>query len=1076
MRAKHRGLLTLFLALFVQITFAQDKTITGTVADADGLPLPGVNIVVQGTTVGTQTDFDGNYAINASQGQTLSFSYLGYKTETRAVGASNTINLQMTEDAESLEEVVVTAMGITKAEKAIGYAVQEVSGESIEETKEVNIVNSLQGKVSGVQIQGSSSALGGSSRITIRGSNSFLGNNQPLFVVDGVPISNQSFSSQDQERGFGDNAYDYGNTASDLDPSSIETMSVLKGAAATAIYGSRGANGVILITTKNGSSNKGLGVSFESSVTMDEVRNLIPHQQTYGGGSIYDTASGFNEFTQDGVSYLAPNYGKDGSWGPKYNSNVLVRHWDSWDPGASNYKETRPWVAPPNSYESFFNTGLTMMNSIALSGSDDKGSFRLSYTNLDQTGTTPGGSLQRNTVSLNSTYNLTEKLTAGVSMSYIRTDAQNRNITGYNNGNPLQGFYQWWQTQLDVDRLKSQQNTTLGEQYTWNATGIIEDDNGNLLEFDSFPNYFDNPYWVRNNFLQEDWRNRVFGNANFSYEITKGLSLSSQFGTDITQFSLREGIPQRGIDQSKYVETERKFQENNFEVRLNYQTDFSEDFSFTGLLGANRMRQYTKRHTVSTSGGLVVDKFFNVSNSSAAVNAETYQADKGINSIFGSTSFGFKDMLYLDLSARNDWSSTLPADNNSYFYPAASMSFVLTELDFLRNNDIVNFVKLRASIAQAGNDADPYRLTDVYNPLTPNFGSLPMYTVPNSQQNPDLVNELTTETEFGISVRLFQSRLTLDASYYDRLTEDQIFNVPTSSTTGYSSKLLNAGSMKNKGIELQLNVTPIRTEDFTWDIGFNVTKQENEVVELLKDENGESIVESINVTATWGADLRIQEGKPYMAVFGQDFIRDENGNKVVGDDGAYLYTDDRVYLGSAIADYVGGINTSFRYKNFTLSGLVDFQEGGIIHSASLMWAKYSGMLPETVSFNGESDIRANGLLLPGVTESGAPNTTRIDAQGYHTDNYQRAASHVYDASFVKLRDVRLSYSFPAKFIKGTPIKDLNLSVFGRNLAILSADVPYIDPQIIAGAGNAQGLENSQVPATRSFGVNLSAKF
>lgn len=552
--------------------------------------------------------------------------------------------------------------------------------------------------------------------------------------------------------------------------------------------------------------------------------------------------------------------------------------------------------------------------------------------------------------------------------------------------------------------------------------------------------------------------------------------MSSQFGTDITQFSLREGIPLRSVDLSKYVETERKFQENNFEVRLNYQTDFSEDFSFTGLVGANRMRQYTKRHTVETSGGLVVDKFFNVSNSSAAVNAETYQADKGINSIFGSTSFGYKDLLFLDLSARNDWSSTLPKKNNSYFYPAASMSFVLTELDFLRNNDIVNFVKLRASIAQAGNDADPYRLTDVYNPFTPNFGSLPMYTVPNSQQNPDLVNELTTETEFGISVRLFQSRLTIDASYFDRLTEDQIFNVPTSSATGYSSKLLNAGSMKNKGLELQLNVTPIRTDDFSWDIGLNLTKQENEVVELLKDENGETVVESINLGGTWAADLRIQEGKPYMALYGQDYIYDDNGNKVVGEDGAYLFTDDRVYLGSAIADYVGGISTSFRYKGFTLSGLVDFQEGGIIHSTSLQWANYSGMTPETVSFNGESDIRANGLLLPGVTESGAPNTTRVDPQTYHQTYWNRAAPYVYDASFVKLRDVRLSYSFSQKILRNLPLTDLSLSLFGRNLAILSSDVPYIDPQVITGAGNLQGLENAQVPPTRSFGVNLSAKF
>lgn len=524
------------------------------------------------------------------------------------------------------------------------------------------------------------------------------------------------------------------------------------------------------------------------------------------------------------------------------------------------------------------------MNSVSLSGANEKGSFRLGYSNIDQTGTTPNGALQRNTVNLNTTYNLTEKLKAGVTMSYIKTEAQNRNITGYSNGNPLQGFTQWWQTQLDVKKLKYQQNTTEGYQYTWNPKGIITDDSGNLTAFDPNPNYFDNPSWVRNNFMQEDTRNRVFGNANFSYAINDNLSISSQFGTDISQFSLMEGIPFRSVDPSKYVKTERKFQENNFEVRLKYQKKISEDFTFSGILGANRMRQFTKRITAATSGGLVVDRFYNISNSSAAANTDTYEANKGINSIFGSTSFGFKDMLFLDLSARNDWSSTLPKKNNSYFYPAASISFALSELDFIKGSNVVNFVKLRASIAQAGNDADPYRLSDVYSPLTPNFGSFPMYTVPNSQQNPDLVNELTTETEFGILVKLFNSRLSIDASYYDRLTEDQIFNVPTSSSTGYSSKLLNAGSMKNSGFEFQINGTPIQTENFRWDIGLNLTQQKNEVVELLKDENGETLVESINMGGTWAADLRIQEGKPYMTLYGQDYIYDDSRLQIFADD------------------------------------------------------------------------------------------------------------------------------------------------------------------------------------------------
>ena len=1074
MKTKFNGILTLLLAFVVQISFAQQKTVSGTVSDASGA-LPGVGIMIKGTKSGTETDFDGKYSIKAKVGDVLVFSYLGYEEVEKTVGSANTINVTLKEGDNILDEVVI-GLGLSKQEKAIGYAVQKVTGENIDNAKEPNLVNSLQGRVSGVQIQGSQSTLGGSSRITIRGSNSFLGNNQPLFIVDGVPISNAQYSTSSQQRGFGGGAYDYGNGASEIDPSNVASMSVLKGAAATAVYGSRGANGVILITTKRGSDQKGMGVSFDSSVAFDQVRNLIPIQTMYGGGSIYPTASGFKEFNQDGVSYLAPNYAKDGSWGPKFNPSTLVRHWDSWDPGSSNYKETRPWVAPENSYESFFNTGVTLINTVALAGSNEKGSYRVSYTNLDQTGTMPGGNLQRNTVSVNTSYNLSDKLKSNVAFTYVKTDAENRNATGYDNANPMQGFTQWWQSQLDVSRLKDQQNTTEGNQYTWNPVGLTTDSNDNFVSWNNTPNYFDNPYWVRENRLQEDVKNRVFGNANLSYQINDNLSISSQFGTDFFQFSIREGIPLRSVDGSSYSETERKFQETNMEVRLNYSNDISDRLSFSGFIGANRMRQSQKRLTAQTAGGLVIDKFFNVSNSAEPALVDTYESQKGINSIFGSASFSYDDMLFLDLSARNDWSSTLPEANNSYFYPAASLSFALSELSSIKDSDVINFAKVRASIAQAGSDAAPYRLSDVYNPITPGFGSNPLYSVPNSQQNPDLVNELTTEVEFGFLVKLFDNRLSVDAAYYDRVTENQIFNVPVSATTGYTSKLLNAGEMKNSGLELQIQGTPIQTENFRWDVGLNLTSQSNEVVELLKDENGETVVESINAGGTWAADLRIQEGLPYMALFGQDYVYDANGNRLVDANGNYQFTDDRVYLGSAIADWTGGFNTSFTYKNFTLSALFDFQVGGIIHSTSLQWSKYSGMHPETVAFNGESDTRANGMILPGVKEDGSANDIRVDPQAYYQTYWRRAAPNVYDASFIKFRDVRLSYNVPSAILDKTPFTSLNVSAFGRNLGIISSDVPYIDPQVITGAGNAQGLENAQVPATSSFGFNISAKF
>jgi len=729
-----------------------------------------------------------------------------------------------------------------------------------------------------------------------------------------------------------------------------------------------------------------------------------------------------------------------------------------------------------NSYDTFFDTGVTLMNTLALSGSNEDGSYRVSYTNLDQKSTMPEGELQRNTVNINTRYNLSDKLTSSVALTYVNTEAQNRNVTGYDNANPLQGFTQWWQSQLDVERIKNQQNTSEGNQYTWNPVGISTDDNGNLTSFNPTPNYFDNPSWNRENRLQEDVKNRVFGNANLSYDITDNLKITTQFGTDFFQFSVREGIPLRSVDGSRYEETERKFQETNMEVRLNYNKDINEDFSFNGFIGANRMRQSAKRMSAETNGGIVIDRFFNIGNSADSPVIDTYETQRGINSVFGSASLGWKEMLFLDLSARNDWSSTLPEANNSYFYPAASLSFAISELSSIKDSDVINFAKVRASIAQAGNDSDPYRLSDVYNPITPNFGSNPLYSVPNSQQNPDLVNELTTEVEFGFLVKLLDNRLSLDVAYYDRVTEDQIFNVPVSATTGYTSKLLNAGKMKNSGLEIQIQGTPIQTEDFRWDVGLNLTSQNNEVVELLKDEEGNTVVESINAGNTWAADLRVQEGLPYMALFGQDYVYDDNGNKMVGDDGFYEFTDDRVYLGSAIADWTGGFNTSFSYKGFTLSALFDFQVGGVIHSTSLQWSKYSGMHPETVSFNGESDVRANGMVLPGVKADGSVNDTRVDPQDYYQGYWRRAAPNVYDASFIKFRDVRLSYAVPSKMLDKTPFTSLNLSAFGRNLGILYSDVPFIDPQVITGAGNAQGLENAQVPATSSFGFNISAKF
>jgi len=1054
--------------LIASYSWAQDRTVSGTVTDKDG-PLPGVNVIVKGTTIGTTTDLDGNYKLSvSSDAEALVFTYIGYEKTEVTIGSKSVIDVTLNPDVQQLGEVVVTALGVSREKRSIGYSTQSVDGEKLAESRETNIINSLQGAVAGVQIQGSQGAMGGSSRITIRGANSFLGENQPLFVVDGMPINNDNYSNANQQSGFGGGAYDYGNAASDINPNDIASMEVLKGAAATALYGTRGSNGVILITTKSASQKKGLGVSINSSATFENPLALMEHQQKYGGGATTSSPSGFVEFIEDGTNYLAPVYSKDGAWGPKYDPSINVRHWDSWDPNAANYGETRPWVAPENEYEEFFETGVTLTNSVAVTGANDEGDFRLSYTNLDQKGMMPNSELGRNTVSFNSTYNLSDKLKVSAAGSLIQQDASGRNATGYANANPMQGFYQWWQTQLDFDRLKDDTFTD-GTQQTWNPVGAQVDPNtGQLLGFDPSVRFFDNPYWVRNNYLQEDTRDRFFGNFNLNYELTDGLSVNLKAMRDGFTFRSREGVPVGGINQPSYNEVTRTFGETNLEGKILYDTQFNEDITLNAMVGGNLMSQGRTYNRIATVGGLVLPNFYNIANSAGSPQVNTDFENRAINSVFSTASLGLFYTVYVDLAIRGDWSSTLPEGSNNYWYPSVSTSFVFSELDAFADNSVISFGKLRAGYGQAANDASPYQLRNVYSNVVPNFGSFPRYTVPNSRRNPNLLPEITNEFEVGLEMNFLNNRVGFDVSYYDRTTVNQIFNVPSSSATGFTSRLLNAGSMRNSGFEVMVNATPVESGDFRWDMNLNFATFNNEVVEL----NEEAGVESIIAGSTWAADVRVQKGFPYMSLFGQTFQTDEDGNTIVGANGIPLANQDREFLGSTIADFAGGFRNTFTYKNFSVGALIDFQGGGVIHSTSLQWAKYSGMTPETA----EGNIREEGLIVDGVTETGETNTTAVDPQTYYQTIWSVAGPNVYDASFVKLREVTVGYNIPNSVFGNLAIKDARISFLGRNLAILFSNLPYLDPQGVNGAGNIQGLENAQVPTSRSLGFDLSFKF
>lgn len=1039
---------------------AQDRTVTGTVTDSgDGSPLPGVNVIIKGTASGTVTDIDGKYTLKASSEAVLVFSYVGFVAQEVTVGAQGTIDIALAADVQALEEVVVTALGVSRSERSAGYAVQNVSGKSLEQGQEQNIVNSLQGEIAGVQIQGTAGNLGGSSRITIRGVNSFLGNNQPLFVVDGVPIDNASYSSGAQQRGFGGGAYDYGNAASDINPQDVESINVLKGASATALYGNRGANGVILITTKKGKKNKGLGISVNSELTFTSPLALVPIQTLYGGGSINsDTDHGFYEFTDtNGQTYLAPNYAKDGAWGPAYDGTP-VRHWDSFDPQSDNYREVRPWEATDNDYHSFFETGQTLSNSVAFTGGNDKGSFRMSYTNLSQEGIMPNSELERNTLSFSGSYDLSDKLKVSTSASFINQAASGRNATGYSNNNPLQGFLQWWQPQLDFERLQNYKMVD-GSQQTWNRSAWNN----------PTPRFFDNPYWVRYENRQQDSRDRIFGKASASYQIAEGLTLLGQASIDNYTFQASEYIASGGVDVDGYSETTRTFNEINLMTTLSYAKRFGDDFSLNAFVGGNLMKQTRNRNTIATVGGLSLPGFPNVSNSADAPDITNFRSEYGINSLYGSVSFGFRDMLFLDVSMRNDWTSTLAEGKNSYLYPGISGAFVFTELPAFQNISFLSFGKLRVGYGVAANDAGVYRLSTTYIPENPNFYGNARYRLPNSRNNPALENEITTEIEAGVNLQFLNGRIGVDFAYYTRETSNQIFDIATSVATGYSSRIINGGSMKNNGIELMINATPIKTADFSWDLSLNYSKINNEVVEL----SDELEINQYDLGGTWAADLRIAKGQPYMAIYGQDYQRNDDGQILINENGIPLFTDDRVYLGSAMADFTGGVRNTFTFKGLSASVLIDFQSGGALHSTSLQWAKYSGMLEETVALRDGQNIREVGMIIDGVKEDGTPNTTPVDPQGYYQGYWNRAAPNMFDASFVKLREVSLGYTLPD--IASLPLKNIRFSIVGRNLAILHSNVPYLDPQMVTGAGNLQGLENAQTPSTRSLGFNISFK-
>ena len=1047
-------LLSIFALVLASLSLmAQQRTITGTVTDgSSGDPLIGANVIIKGTTTGTVTNFNGKYEIAASPGDVLMLTYVGYADQEFAVGNQSVMDMRLS-SGEILDEMVVTALGISREKKALGYAVQEVDGESLNKHNESNIVNSLSGKIAGVQVQGTGN-LGGSSRIVLRGAGSISGNNQPLFVVDGIPIDNSNYATFSQAYGSRDDNYgnaDYGNAAQDINPNDIESVSVLKGANAAALYGSRAANGVILITTKKGKAGESLKVDVNLGVTWDKAFDFIELQNEYGGGQVQEFTIGADGIPQQNIT-------TDESWGPRLDGQ-MVRQWD----GVGGGGEVRPWVAHPSNYEDFFETGLTTNANVSISGASNNTTYRFSYTRFDQEGIVPNSELERNLLGINLGTKW-KKFDLSVSGNYMQAHAQGRPSTGGSSDNLTYNMVIWSQRQLDLELLRDYKNPD-GSQKTWRTSG-----------FDRTNVRANNPFWLAFEDVQDDNKDRFYGNVTLKYNFTNKLSLQGRIGQDWYEDHRRDRRAVGTRYTPYFITDDITYREVNSDLLLNYHTDLATDLTFNISAGAAIMKRNTTRLHQATQGGLTLADVYSIKNSVDRPFIAYQPTQKEIQSVYGMASFGYKNTFYLDLTGRNDWSSTLPADNRSYFYPSATASIVFSEL--IGKNDILSFGKLRLGWAQVGNDTDPYRINFTYDQGQA-VGGNPTFTVPSSLPNPDLKPEQTTSLEVGFDMRFLQNRLGVDFTYYNATTKDQIFNIQTTPTTGFSSRGINAGEVRNSGVELALDLDVVRSKDFNWNVGFNWAKNTNELISLTDD------IDNILVTTFYSSGparvfLEHKVGQPMFSVYSTKIARDAQGRALIQDDsdsnpGAYVSADTAAFFGSILPNWTAGITNSISYKGFNLGFLIDMQDGGVYYGRGYQTALYAGTLLETVANNQRED----GIVLEGVHADGTPNTINLDAQTYNRLKRRTPGDHTtFDASFVKLREISLGYNLPASFVDKTPFSRLGITIVGRNIAFLHRNTPKgYDPESVGNAsGNIQGREYGALPTARSIGVNLNIGF
>lgn len=982
---------------------------------------------------------------------------------------------------QDIEAVVVTALGIKRDKKALGYSTQSISAQELTTTPTANFSSNLSGKVAGLSIK-SSGNVGGSVDITLRGYRSMTGNNQPLFIVDGTPMLNNSNTINTSGLSI-----DTGNTISDINPDDIAEINVLKGAAATALYGSRAANGAIIITTKKGKKSDQIGVGFNSSISISKInRNTFAqYQKQYGEGyGNYYGPNGDSYFESFNGQPMAPTT-EDASYGAKFDPNLMVWQYMAFIPGSPTFGKATPWVAAKHDPSYLFQTGAMYNNNVSFGKADSKSSFRLSYQNVNGNDILPNTYLNKNALTGTATYKLTDKLTADLYATYVTQNTVGKNPTGYHGitGN----FRQWWPVNVD---MADQQwlYKTFNQNYTWNiksATNIS-------------PMYWDNPYFRLYQNYVTDARQRFAGNFSLTYDIDEHFNILARMSHDgYTYFiderravgSLPDAMsigPASGNQPSGYAVVNQRRGEDNYDAIGTYKNKFLNNFvDFMALLGTNINVQNYYSNAQGTQGGLFIPGVYSVTNSTAAPNPPLItDTTKKIYGIYGQASIGLDNTYYFEGTVRNDTSSALPQSNRSYWYYSGSFSGIISNWAFLKSWRPLTFAKVRASYGEVGNDLGANQLINQYAITTP-FGT-PTYLYNTTSKNPDLKPERTKSTELGITLQFFRNRIGLDFAYFKTDTQDQILALPVTYSSGVAFKVQNVGNMRSDGLEVALNLTPVKTEDFTWGMNVNWSNPKSRVTALA------SGVENITLGSfQGGVTINASLGDKFGTIKGKNFVYAPDGSKVVTSSGIYAMTGTNSVIGNMQPDWFGSFRNDLRYKNWNMSFQIDWRQGGQIFSLDQYYGQETGLYPNTVFTNDLGNPVRNtleqggGYILPGVKNVGtadAPNYVkndiRLDASidgafGYGSNPN---AAFVYSATYIKLREVALSYSFPKRLLENTFIKGLSLSAVGNNLWIIKKYLPYADPESSLSAGNVQGYQTSPLPTTRTYSLNLKLNF